>query len=88
MTNTQQKFNQEKIKLENALRFEKNQVKDQKKAINIEKNEIQRQGSNFSNKETMYQSQIRKHELNVQSLKDKIYDLTQKASSNILLIIH
>ena len=24
MTNTQQKFNQEKIKLENALRFEKN----------------------------------------------------------------
>jgi hypothetical protein len=36
----QKQINLDKNKLENALRDEKAKVKDQKKAINLEKNEI------------------------------------------------
>jgi hypothetical protein len=56
-------MDQDKAKLEQALRFEKSKVKEQKKTISIEKNEIQRQASTFNHKETMFQSQIRKKDL-------------------------
>ena len=78
LTELKNKYNSDVKNLENALRAEKSLVKDQKKAINLEKNEIQRQKQTFSHKESMFQSQIRKNELTIQTLKDKISDLNQK----------